>query len=671
MNLTNLFSAKFLKENLKHSRALILLLIFLIPVINVIVYLMNATNSSVFTPSIVELCPLSVIGMYIMPVILSITLFSFVYKRKSSDFVMSFPVSKKQIFISNTVGGIIVIIIMNLANYLFLLISTLLLNNILLDYQMLFDLFILWTISYIFVFTCNNIAVSLSSNKITTVVVTLLVLFLVPFIHTFIVSDSFKGSDVNLKSTYCDNEICRPKNYECYDTKCEINKRNNIYERTVYYEIEDNANYTLPYALIKENIISSDTSNVNKSILKMAFLSIIYIIVGLLLFIKKKFEVVETSFKNERLHIFVRSLTTVPIICIYYIILKNSNISFSDIFTVIFLFALILAYVIIYDLLTRKKVTNIFKTLSSLIIVGIIVIFIGEISSNQEEYIDVNKITQISFENTELSIYGGYTDNKDIINYVMSIHMDNQSVGEYYKGITAKIKVDNKKYEFRISVTENQYKYIMEKLNNDKTYQKTTNKIKEKDIYAIQLNGDSGYVSKKSNLYKKIVEKFKDKSTITTEEKNHLYTAVIYIYDNYNSDTFYLYIEDTPELEELILNYYNEKTKNIFNNSNLNIVSYFSGTINDNGDEKEKYFSSYNYDYQEISKFILNNLEEKVDINKPYMYLKIYTDNYRYQNSYIFVTNKINELKSLITNIKSEEDMANFQTGDTYGKYTN
>ena len=75
MNLTNLFNFSFLKENIKRSKSIILLLIFLIPVINVIIYLMNATNSGTFMPSILEMEPLSIFGMYIMPVILSITLF--------------------------------------------------------------------------------------------------------------------------------------------------------------------------------------------------------------------------------------------------------------------------------------------------------------------------------------------------------------------------------------------------------------------------------------------------------------------------------------------------------------------------------------------------------------------------------------------------------------------
>ena len=77
MNLTNLFNFQYLKENIKKSRAIILLMIFLIPVINVIYYLMNSSNSNYIIPSILELQPLSLLGMYILPVLLSITLFGF------------------------------------------------------------------------------------------------------------------------------------------------------------------------------------------------------------------------------------------------------------------------------------------------------------------------------------------------------------------------------------------------------------------------------------------------------------------------------------------------------------------------------------------------------------------------------------------------------------------
>lgn len=671
MNLTNLFNLNFLKENIKRSRAVILLLIFLIPVINVIYYLMNATSSNVIIPSIMELQPLSIIGVYIIPVILSITLFSFIYKRKSSDFVMSFPVSKKQIFISNTIGGVAVILAMNLVNYIFTLIATLLLSNVILDYRMLFDMFILWTISYIFVFTCTNIAVALSSNKITTIVVTLLVLFLVPFVHTFITSDSFKGTENNDIETYCDSELCKPTNYECYNTSCEIKKRQNIYPYTYYEEIENTTNYTVPYALIHGAILE-DIPSINKSILKMALLSILYIIIGLLLFIRKKVEVVETSFKNEKLHIFIRSLTTVPIITIYYIILKNSSISMSDIFTITFLVVLLIAYIIIYDLITRKKVTNIFKSLLALIIVGVIVIFTGEISSTDKvKQINVNDIDKMTFIDYIMVNSNSYTTNKDLINYIISIHIDNVRGEEnYYRTFDVRINVDKKIYEFRISTTKQQYNHILNTLSRDETYQNSSNKIKNKDIFALRLQGDHSYLSKNNELYNKVLEEFKNSSTVRSDDSNSLFSVIISIYNNFETHNI-LYDITNTKLKEEILNHYNKEVAKTFEEPEINIHTYYIGTFNnETNTTSEEYISNYYKDENtEINNFILDNLDDKVDITKPHKYIKFYTNNF-YKSTNIFVTNKVEELDFLIEEIKKKEQEEKYDIGDTYDKYT-
>lgn len=671
MNLTNLFNKNFLKQNIKRAKAIILLLIFIVPVINVIYFLMNNANSSYTMPSIIEIEPLSLIGMYIIPVILSITLFSFIYKRKSSDFVMSFPVSKKQIFISNTIGGILIIFIMNLVNYLFTLIACLLLKNIIIDYKMLFDIFILWTVSYIFVFTCTNIAVSLSANRITTVVVTLLVLFLVPFIHTFIASDDFKGvSNPNIE-TYCDNEICKPKNYECYSTACEIKKRQNIYPSTYYEKIENKSTYTIPYALIYEALVGG-TTNVSKSILKMTFLSIIYILIGIILFQRKKFEIVDTSFKNERLHNIIRSLTTVPILCIYYIMLKNTNISISDLFTVIFLVVIIITYLIIYDLLTRKKITNILRSISSLIIVGIVVIFTGEISTSKEvKQINVNNIDKMTFIDDNMVNKNGYTTNKNLINYIISIHIDNVKGEEsYFRNFNVRINVDKKNYEFRISTTKEQYNYIINTLNNDEIYQKSSNKVKSKNVFAIKLEGDNSYITKENELYNKILKEFESSSTIQNEVSNPLFTAVISIYDNFEVTTLYYDVTNT-DIHEEILNYYNKEVAKTFEMSDINIHAYYIGEVNNiTYTVSEDYLSNY---YQneniEINKFILDNLNEKIDITKPYKYIKFYTNNY-HKNANIFVTNKVEELETLIEEIKQKEKEEQYNIGDTDVKYT-
>ena len=237
MNLTSWFNFKFLKENFKKSRAIILLCIFLLPILTVITNLIKISDSSDFVPGIYHLSYLFIIGLYIIPIVLSITLFSFVFKRKSCDFVMSFPITKKQIFMTNTVGGIGVLLILNILNCLMLFLVSLISSNIFIPGRMIFDIFLLWNVAYIFVFVVSNIAISVSANKITSVVVVLLILFLIPFLHTFI---TVNGSQFN------DRADCI-----LYETRCINNDVNNDYYDINYNVVRD-SNYTVPYLLISK-----------------------------------------------------------------------------------------------------------------------------------------------------------------------------------------------------------------------------------------------------------------------------------------------------------------------------------------------------------------------------------------------------------------------------------
>lgn len=648
MNLTNLFNLGYFKENLKKSKAIILLCIFLIPVINVIIYLMNASTSNVYMPTLYDLSLLSIIGMYIIPVILSLTLFNFVYKRKSSDFIMSLPISKKQIFVTNTILGVAALLLMNIVNLFFTLIVSLTLSNVLIECKMIFDMFLLLSLSYVFVFTSTNIAVSLSSNKITTVVVTLLILFLVPFVHTFISTGNFQGN-TPIISTYCDNEECIPKKYECFDTSCEINRKKGIYEFTSYVKADDTS-YTLPYALINLGIFNNSNGfKINISMLKMAFLSITYAIIGTILFIKKKFEIVETSFKSERIHLFVRSLTTVPILCIYYMIIKESNMWLSDIFTMLFLFALIITYIIIYDLLTRKKIINIFKSLACLIFVSLIVVFTGESIDHKSYTLDVNDIRSMTISNDTMINNSGTTYNKKVINYIMSIHIDNSYDSNYTSHFNIKISTKKGKYRFQIATTTEEYNYIVNALNTDKNYLKTSKKIIKDDIFALALGDNTTYISKKDKLYDKLISYYEKNNCKEKNQNSSLFTVKLYTYNNFEIDYIDFYVEDDNKLKEEILNYYNSKSKTAFEDPNVNVRAYYVGNAN------EEYFL-LGYMNSKLDKFIIDNFSEKVDIGKDFKYIRFYIQS----NSYIFVTNKVEELDNIIREIGDNDEESTY-----------
>ena len=639
MSLTNLFKFNYLKENIKKSKAIILLCILLLPILNGIVLLMKCSDGTKFMPNIYEISGFVLFGMYIIPVILSLTLFGFVYKKGSIDFTLSMPINKKQIFLTNTIGGICIIFIMQIVNFIIMLLISLIYSNIIISYRMLFDILFIYSISYIFVFVCTNIAVSVSSNKITSIVVTLLILFLFPFISTFINSNDFSYYGNNPIKIECINDSCKPLNYYCDNVKCEVDRKNNIY--TTNIKKYDNITYTMPYELIKITVFGIEgDSNINKSIIKMVFLSIIYIIVGMVLFNIKKFEVVGTSFKNEKIHILVRTLTTIPILCFSYVIIKNFSLSSYDLFSIVLLLVLIFAYLIIYDLITRKKVTNFFKMAVCLVVVGGLVAFVGTLTNDDEININAKDIKEISFLDDNGMVIGS-TKNIEVINNSISLLLDADSLDNYTYSYNIKTK-------FTIYTTKDNYDYINNILINDKKFMNGFNKYKNNNVFAIEyFDGYTGIDN--NNLSDMIVNKYKnDKNIFGSNTDDGLFDVSIYIYDNFNVRNIEFNVSGDKNLELGILRYYNNNTKKMFNklDNENSIYSYYI----------DNHYCSYDNElYKEISKFIIDNIDDDIDINKEYGYISIYSNN----GTNVFITNKIDKLNELKSKI-SFDDIAEY-----------
>lgn len=635
MNLTSLFNFNYLKENIKKSKAIILLCMLLLPILNGIILLMHGSTGDNFVASIYDVSGIILFGMYVISIVLSITLFSFIYKKGAVDFTLSMPINKRQIFLTNTIGGMAIILIMQIINFIVMLLVSLIYSNIIVSYKMLFDILLMYSISYIFVFVCTNIAASVSSNKITTIVVTLLIMFLIPFISTFINSNAFTyygNSDVKVE---CINDSCKPKNYYCDTVKCEIDKKNNIY--TANIRKYDNVTYTLPYEFIKDNLFGFESDNrVNTSIIKMIILSIIYIIVGTVLFSNKRFEIVGTSFRSEKVHILVRTLTTIPIVCLAYVVLKNSSISSYDIFSIVLLFVLIFTYLIIYDLITRKKVTNFFKMAICLAIVGGVTIVVGALVDVDSYSIKAKDVKEISFLDDNGNVIGS-TKNTEVINNSISLLLDTESLENYTYNYTIKTNVKGSTYRFNIYTTKDNYNYINNILINDKEFSKDFNKYKNNDIFGIKYK-DGYNRTNDSNLSDMIVNKYKNDKNIfmNNNSDNDLFNVTLYVYNGFNVKEIDFDVSGDKNLEVGLLRYYNANTKKMFSkiNSDNDIYNYY---IDDT-------YCIYNFEYyNEISKFIIDNIDDNFDINKDYGYISTYTHN----GKNVFVTNKVDELNLL------------------------
>lgn len=611
MNLTSWFNFKFLKENFKKSRAIILLCIFLLPILTFITNLIKISDSSDFIPNIYHLSYLFIVGLYIIPIVLSITLFSFVFKRKSCDFVMSFPITKRQIFMTNTVGGIGLILILNILNCLMLFLVSLISSNIFIPGRMIFDIFLLWTVAYIFVFVVGNIAISVSANKITSVVVVLLILFLIPFLHTFI---TVNGSLFNNRESGVLYEN-RCINNDCYD---------------INYNVVRDSNYTVPYLLISK-ILNNNKLNYNVSIVKTFVLSLIYIFVGLLLFDRKKFEIVETSFKSEKIHLFVKNLTVIPFLALGYLVFKESGFSFEYMTYYILLLAIIITYLIIYDLITRKRVLNVFKSLLYTLFSLVFVILLGMTSSlDNNKYLDVDNIKEITLSDSNKLKKSGSTRDRELIKYIF----DNCKNYDVYEENTISVSTRDGSftYYFDFTFDNSEYTYIVDKLNKDDYYKKSIDNSKP---YVI-LDNLNNRVLRDSKLVNDIIMDYD--LGYYDNGGNLLYGVDLYFYDNYSVNNLEVVVLD-EELRHDLINYYNKETMEYLKSNNM----YIYRVVVRDFDSGEDYYLSGNNIQKLINVVMDKDLE--LDFDKSYVCIRLYT----YDRVYKLIVNDfdlLDEMKS-------------------------
>ena len=695
MKLTKYFNLNFLIQNLKKSKVVLSIFIGLIPILNTIIEIMILSIDKTEILSFGEISALTLLGAYFLPIIISICLFNYVYKKNSVDFINSMPISRKSIFITNTVLGIIIITSMLLINAILTLLVCLILNRPI-PLIMLLEYFSYFSLVYFFIFITTNLAMTISGNAITQVIVTLLLLFLMPYISIFTnnLSKQYLVYDFgynNRSYIKCTTKECLPDEYYCYDNeKCLSKQKNDLYKIMNLKEINENI-YTAPFAFFT-NQISSSTNKTNIiSILKMIILSIIYIILGNKLFKLRKMEVSETSFKNIHHHNIVKSLTLIPIATIAYYLLKGTNL-----ITTIFIVIIMIIYFLVYDLLVKKHITNLKLTAIYFVITIITTVgtcYLIEDNAKKELIIDHKNITSIAIDlNYTINSYNEkivYINNQELINliiksglkdYSKTLRESNQTYNyddAYYTYITMPIYLktkDNKQYQTYISLDEKTYKEVLKILDKEELYIDNYKSLNNKNIYAVKI-GNKLYTKEETS---KILE------TIETAYKNISLEEYIriqdeYIYNDYYIITLYSY-ENHDKRTYTITGYISNKLLNaISNNYNQELSNDIPNIIPEDYYiyHEESYLNNtYNMDYyvlksskNEIYEFILKNKNDKVDITKEYFKFSIEIN----KQKYIFTTNKTDEIKNIledkyleIKNTKEYQDYNNNDNGDRY-----
>ena len=467
------FNRNYMIQNIKKSKAILAFFLGMIPILSILACLTLFTNSNYDAISLESISIVHYIGIYLIPIILSISLFGFVYKKKSVDFINSMPISRKSIFTTNTITGILLLISMVVFSAFGIYITSIF-SHVILSFRMIVDYIILWSITYSFIFILANIAMSISGNRITQIIVTLLLLFFMPFMlqYTFF----YHGN-------YQDYHLC----FDSINSNCYW-----VYD-------QNNFPYTLPYNLIITTLFGSSMNQLWNVIvlIKMFIISILGYFLGKFLFSIRKMEINETSFSNLKVHNFVKGLTLVPIVAIIMEMIPEGN---KPILLFIFILVLLLIYYFIYDLITKRQITQISKSLIHFLITIMILFSFCGILTNRHHY-DVSNSHEITMteENitgyrfslftTELTDFD-YVDikNKDTIHMITNVLQEKQNYrsDSVVKNIMVFIK--NKPYQFEVYFSQEDYQKIVEQIKKTEDIQKTKTVLDKGNIYAIYFN---------------------------------------------------------------------------------------------------------------------------------------------------------------------------------------
>ena len=181
MNLMKYFNYNYMIQNLKKSKSILIFFLGLIPIASIFSYLVLISNTSLYNITLEAISIIHYFGIYFIPILLSLCLFGFIYKKKQVDFTLSMPLSRKTIFTTNTITGILLLIFMVTFSALGIYIVNLF-TDFIIPFRMIIDYILIWSITYIFVFILTNIAMTISGNGITQFIVTMLLLFFIPFL---------------------------------------------------------------------------------------------------------------------------------------------------------------------------------------------------------------------------------------------------------------------------------------------------------------------------------------------------------------------------------------------------------------------------------------------------------------------------------------------------------
>lgn len=608
MNLIKLFNFKYLKQNLKKSKGLLTLMILVIPVLTTLMLI--SLNNSRYDCAIeeIELLMINLFGMYIIPILLSIILSGYIYKKSSVDFINSMPLNRKTIYFTNFIGGLLIILVIQVLTLLASIICANVFTALFVPIGMIIDVFVMMLVSYIFVYSATMLASTLSGNILTQIVVTALILFLIPFTHFVFTIEN--GNINNLAIDYGEGIA-------------------------VIEDIEPKTVYTQPFWFGTYALYGSDALVYNSTaIVKMLLLAIIYLILGMFLFEKRKMENLGTSFASLKVHYIVKALTMVPMI--FLICLARAEIIYLVIsLTIVFI------YYILYDFILSKKVK--LKYTISCFIISVLVlasVFHGGNYILSKISIPDKEISIDEIEGMEVSLWTtipAYIEDKAMIKNILE---DIKNTEQYYYNNTSfdmieiettDIYVEIEFVEIRIRLKNKKDIYTTARISRTLFDELTSMEKETKVYYDIIKNSESAialnYKLLSKEVANRVLENIANIDDVSEIGTIYLQDIEVYYYDNHTLNSQHFSISINKEIFDIVTQELNRRTYEAINKEQGVVESCSAQTSIYVYDEYNNTYDTERVSF-EVSKefvdYVNKHYQENCDLKKSYIMVHIY-----------------------------------------------
>ena len=594
MHLKKWFNFKYLYQNFKKSKSILIFLVCAVFFINLWLVGVNLLSGNIII-DFDSLSNISAVIAFILPVILAFSLFGFVFKRKEVDFIMSKPISRRQIYVSNIFGGIVYIFVIILLNTLgFTLLA--LFTDLFIPAGAIIDYFVFWLFTYIFVFIVSVVGISISGSRIGAIVIVALIILLYPCLS--VMNESLKNNTEYKVNLVCRDEDCFPSTEYCVGEKCLEQIDNNEY----IYDVDTmfTGVFTTPIDYYRDGFT-------NYSLIKTIILTIVYGVCGYFLFKHRKMENSDVSFKDNKVYQIVKLSTYIPVTYIAFYLWLNDN-AFLLVSIII-----CIGYYFIYDLIMKKELKDIFKLISEILVytalfVGIYFIM-GLYNNNVSKELDIPDKVRISMSsdigysnyNQEIEI----TD-KDLINELISLN----SGIDYTHQIT--ISLSDKHYIIRY-ITSEQYEKILE-FTNEPEFTKD-------NILHITSSLNPKTVIPLTEKSKELIIDFINNYTSYSNDVNNYIT--IYKYEDHELKTLSFDVANDLELLNYVKNYLNDAFLENFDGdlwgNDERLPEGYSIILRQHKDELLQYLEEHKYDELTEDSVILYSNLDRYYINRNTM----------------------------------------------------